>query len=560
MHTTIKTLFILLMSALGAMAQPCMRYSIALQQRQSMAAVQQWGTIKRHMVLKRDGHLYTRFRFTDAVLVSGDSLVAALDAPGGTLGDESERVSGLYMPEEGTTGLWMLERWNGAWRLVADRQGLLLWDGNLLCDGLTTARPKASTWRDSLGMGFIPESAHPKSSAPNITGIQPNTAHAGNGEIVSILGNGFGNAQGNGTVSFRNADDGGQTFVAAPADAYLSWSNNEIKIKIPTGAGTGPVQVSQIGTATSSAVLTIPWARQQVEHNNQNFSNTLIDANQSGGYLMKISDSFAADSARLHRFLEALVQWRCTSYGNITEASTTSFNSTKRDGINLVRLANAGELPAGVLGITYSYFSSCTASKWYTSELDMTFRDTALWSYNPSAAVAGKWDYYSVALHELGHALQLTHVINPNQLMHFSLSKGVRKGTLDSDAVLGVREILSESTLPTTCGSPAHRTLNADVCNDAAFGFFEPGKLLLFPNPGSGTCTLTYFFPEPTITEVALYSSTGNKIWASEPAAASAGINQTTLDPNRLGISFGLYYVVLNSGLGRFTAKWILTR
>ena len=552
--------FILCISAYTLRAQPCVRIPIPLQDRQKMASVQQWGTLTRPMVVERDGHLFTRFRFADAVLVSGDSLATTLEAPGGTLGDVSERVSGLYMPEAGSTGLWMLERWNGAWRLLADRQGLLLWDGERLCDGLNTTLPKPGTWRDSLGMRFIPQSIQPKISAPTITGIQPNTAHAGNGEIVSIVGSGFGNARGNGSVNFRNADDGGQTYVAAPADAYLSWSNNEIKIKIPTGAGSGSVQVSQLGTTTSAAVLNIPWSRQQVEHNGQNYANTLVDVNQSGGYLMKISTSFADDSARLNRYLEALAQWRCTSYCNLTEASTTGFNTTKRDGINLVRLANAGELPAGVLGITYSYFSSCSPGKWYTSELDMTFRDTALWSYSRNAASLGKWDFYSVALHELGHALQLTHVINPTQLMHFSIPKGVRKGTIDSDAVLGVREILSESTVPTTCGPSAHRTLNADVCEDVTFGFFEPGKLLLFPNPGSGICTLTFFFPEPTNTEVVLYSANGSKVWQSDAGFANAGMNQMTLDPTRLGIGFGLYYVVLNSGLGRFTAKWILTR
>jgi hypothetical protein len=70
---------------------------------------------------------------------------------------------------------------------------------------------------------------------PKINNINPLTIHGGTGEMLTITGSGFGNNPGsNGKVYLRNADNGGDTHI--PLDAYdiESWSNTQIKVKVPS--------------------------------------------------------------------------------------------------------------------------------------------------------------------------------------------------------------------------------------------------------------------------------------------------------------------------------------
>jgi IPT/TIG domain len=63
---------------------------------------------------------------------------------------------------------------------------------------------------------------------------------------VTITGTGFGDAQGNSTVTFNST-------LAAPS----SWSDISISVYVPAGATTGPVIVNVAGTNSNSIVFTV---------------------------------------------------------------------------------------------------------------------------------------------------------------------------------------------------------------------------------------------------------------------------------------------------------------
>ena len=86
----------------------------------------------------------------------------------------------------------------------------------------------------------------------------------------------------------------------------------------------------------------------------------------------------------------------------------------------------------GVLGITYSYYSSCATGYWYLNEIDMNLLDTNLWNFDSINVASNLFDFESVVLHELGHAHQLSHVINPNNIMHYSIKRGDNKNNSTS--------------------------------------------------------------------------------------------------------------------------------
>ena len=78
---------------------------------------------------------------------------------------------------------------------------------------------------------------HPKPDAvsPHITSIEPDSAYIG--DIVTIIGTGFGATHDTSKVSFTGVD----------AIVFTSWGSTEIKVKVPVGVQNGKVSVTVNG-------------------------------------------------------------------------------------------------------------------------------------------------------------------------------------------------------------------------------------------------------------------------------------------------------------------------
>ena len=288
-----------------------------------------------------------------------------------------------------------------------------------------------------------------------ISSFSPNPTPAGTtlaSDFLTIQGSNLGTS---GTVFYRNADNGGSNLISAgvPSD-YVSWSSNQITHKIPNGAGTGTfqVQVSGGGTFTSSSTLTIPYAHINI---NSDFSGfpaptrqvaRLVNKNGSGGYSFQYNTNFATNTAAADAFERALQSWQCGIGLNFIISGTTAANAASTsDGINLVFFS--GSLGAGVLGRANIGFSgsangTCNQqnSVWYINDLDIAFTPSPPgggWNFGPGNPSFNQSDFESVALHELGHALGLDHVINTSSVMHFALTNGTTRRTLSNNEING---------------------------------------------------------------------------------------------------------------------------
>jgi hypothetical protein len=112
---------------------------------------------------------------------------------------------------------------------------------------------------------------------PNITtNMSSISKPAGVGEVLTIEGENFGTNKG--VVFFKAADDGGVKYLKGIHDRYIdSWSNTQIKVKVPSkvyygyggaqyigtgGAGTGTlyIRTSSGDTCVSSNALQIPYS------------------------------------------------------------------------------------------------------------------------------------------------------------------------------------------------------------------------------------------------------------------------------------------------------------
>ena len=298
-----------------------------------------------------------------------------------------------------------------------------------------------------------------------ITNFSPTTTSAGSGSQITINGSGFGigPASTNYYVEFAKADDGGQTSVKPALEEYVSWADDKIVVIVPYGAGTGAIKVyNGTSTGVSSTNLTVSYS----VINHLTYQLKHINDNTQGGYTFQLEQGFNGQSNAKNSFLKSISAWTCFTGINWKIGATTTVNQTGYDEINVVRFDTGAELPAGVLGVAYTWYASCASgTKWQIIETDMVFDKERTWNFEDALPKSSEMDFQSVVQHELGHAHNLGHVIDNNDLMHYGISNGTRKTIGQNNRDGGVLQVAFSvaggacsgamtSVIPATCGSP----------------------------------------------------------------------------------------------------------
>ncbi|PVY39963.1 putative secreted protein (Por secretion system target) [Pontibacter virosus] len=342
---------------------------------------------------------------------------------------------------------------------------------------------------DKLESGIkaqIQQESTQATQAPVVTGFSPARTSAGTGAVLTITGTGFGSSRGNGFVEFPNADDGGTTLVRPYASDYLSWTNTQIKVAVPsytqTGgtAGTGRIKVTaNDGTSAMSVgslVIEFAYSNVVAEGGNTPFQPVLIDANRNGGYTIQFAPSLQNRAAAQEGFRRAVNNWVCTTNVNWVVGAATTTESSADDGRSVIRFASPSVTGQGVLARTISKYRGCVSISgtrrdtiFWLTEFDMEINSNITWQYGPGAPGADQFDFETVILHELGHAHQLGHVILPNTLMHYNIGRRTQVRDLTAPDIAGANLVLSRSQNPLACGgrSPMTPKLDGD-CNLAS--------------------------------------------------------------------------------------------
>ncbi len=299
-----------------------------------------------------------------------------------------------------------------------------------------------------------------RSPSAQVEGVDPQSVAAGTGQTITIQGQGFGPAPG--TVFFADADNGGNGFVAALPWHVEEWTNSKITVKVPHRAGTGPILImdGDGGIAFSPFELEVSYAYTNVLSSGQIYAPKLVDhpSRADGGYLFRISGnqsengaSFAEVAGAEAALLAAAGAWQDSVglplyIGHDCPAETSIAFGSEDDGVNLISFDHdAWSVPAqigeNVLAATISRYARCGDSAWELVDVDIIIRrgqaqneaETSLkWSFAGSPA-EDELDFQTVLLHELGHALQLQHVVDPDGVMHYAATHGVAKHELGSE-------------------------------------------------------------------------------------------------------------------------------
>ncbi len=356
---------------------------------------------------------------------------------------------------------------------------------------------------------------------PTITGIAPAATTAGTFSTITISGSNFGPAYaGTTNLEFPDANNGGAGYISTPANHIISWNATTIQAWVPTGAGSGFIRITNdLNQTTVSGInLTINYNESNVVSGGVYYQPHLINQNGAGGYTFKYNTTFNAVPAAVQAWERALQTWRCATYVNFTRSGTTPITCQALDGSNIVTFDGSCAVPAGVLGISYSYYAGCGAGVWYLNENDLKFRTNGTggitWQYGPALPAFAEYDFESVCVHELGHSHQLGHTILPVTVMNYAISNGITRRVLTAGSeVAGGNDIMSRSVIANACGpapmialTPANCTLNAPTAD-------------FIGNPLSGCAPLTVNFTDASLNTPTSWSWT---FPGGAPAASGA--------------------------------------
>ncbi len=303
----------------------------------------------------------------------------------------------------------------------------------------------------------------------SISNISPTTANAGVSDILTINGSGFGSSQGH--IDFIDANGDGTAWISTFPSDVISWSATQIKVKVISRASTGLIRIidSSNGIAQSSQVLTVNWA-----HSNPNvdtgsgeirYENTLRGKDANGGYEFKFAPNFSATNVQ-DSFNRALATWNCGSGVNFEIAGSTTVDEIASDGTNVIvyQALGLGTLASAITWSTYCTINGVLQG-WYVSEMDIRVNSNQNWHYgNGIPGDITKYNFETVALHELGHAQQLGHVGQQGDIMYYSLAPGTRNAELSTETLNGANYVMNKSTTTSVCGQPVMTPYAGSIC------------------------------------------------------------------------------------------------
>lgn len=396
-----------------------------------------------------------------------------------------------------------------------------------------------------------------------INNFSPTTLNGGVRDLLTINGIGFGNTQG--TVNFRDANFGGSQYFTALDTQIVSWNDSQIVVEVPSRAGTGDIQVvtSFNFTITSSNDLTVFYSQINPGNETNAFQSQHFDLNGSGGYTWQMETSFNANAAANASFVRAFDSWVCTTGINWEIGAVTTVDIIADDDVNVIRFDNGAELPDGVLGRCTSRFGSCSNASSpggldiVVTELDIVFNDVFTgdfsvlsWEFGPGTATGFEVDFESVAVHELGHGHQLAHIINPGEVMHYSIANSQNSRDLGASDLAGAADMMDRNINTSVCGTAS---MTASPCSTLGVDEVTLSEnVSIYPNPAKNNLNIVTS-SNFQLEFATIYDVRGRQVITKDLNTSN---NLNTIDVNQL--QAGVYFIKIDLENISTTKKFIV--
>jgi PKD repeat protein len=402
---------------------------------------------------------------------------------GGQVGDKAVKVEPELELELGDIGIFLLVQKDGEWVSESGPQGYIKIDKYTgTASDIFNIYPAFSIQNKIKSITKLPNldinslltkvTINNKRATPSVSSISPKTLSSGTSTVLTIKGLNFKPTIDTSSVQFKNADDGGASYIKALKRDFISWSDTMIKLIVRTKAGTGKIRlvIAGNGITTSTDTLKVSYAHLNVVSGDSiGYETQQIGMNSSNGITWKMNQRFYDSAGARGAFIRSLERWRCGTFINWDTLGHLSHSAIKPDGVNMCAWDTLNNMPNGVLAQCFSYWSGCfnPGLKWFVNELDIRFRirptNTTNWTYGTTQATSNQFHFESVATHELGHGHQMGHVINSAVVMHYSIANGQNKPNLSTDDINAGNYVVNKSGT-SVCGKSIHSKLNSGNC------------------------------------------------------------------------------------------------
>jgi len=408
---------------------------------------------------------------------------------------------------------------------------------------------------------------------------------AGVSETLTVSGYNFGKSFSTSSIQFKNADLVGFPYIPLidPLDT-ISWTDTLIMLRMPsrvqsyttTGLtntpGTGNFKiVNSMGETgfSSSNTLAQTFTVDFALNNRKVFSTAsvkskynLASIKNTGGLILRVDTSISNHPNRYMCVKKAVKDWRCVSGVNIKLTNDTTLQLFKQDSISTIFVSNA---TAG------AFVAATSANIWCGTAAIITDFDTEVigslpFFYDTTGAdlPKGKYDFYEVMLHEIGHGFGLLHTLDTGAVMFYkslyllSTSSatsvpGINRRTLinsSTDDAAGTYQVSSSiASLVGNCGFADVVDVLTGSCGSGQIGIKELFKntleLKAYPNPLSDGNLSLSFKSNDTNVSIDIYDVLGNRVYSEKVETQKD--NNYTHKLNLNNISNGVYIITIGN-------------
>ena len=344
---------------------------------------------------------------------------------------------------------------------------------------------------------------------PTISGFTPDNIVAGDNQLLTITGSGFGvynrgddpsNSGTGSSVLFTNGDQSGGAWTAVSDkdlrddDFDIMWSDTEIQVRVPSTnwergfqlpAASGPIRVRNgcNDSRTSSQDLDIPYALTNFRSQRDGIAKKVGLREQvaapNTGYVLRFNPSMSQTVngvALSDIFTDALSEW-CAKVGADFKIGSQPFQDMNiiGDNVNAVSVTSSGSQSA-VAGLfrSFGYFrfsckgrdESTYAGGYIYSDLDFTVAESFLSNSN-IPEIEKRQILGSALRHELGHAHQLSHAHTvtgqPQPLMKAEVDASSTNYITPNDSAGGNRILTTSAAIIATTQGTCQDNLQRPV-------------------------------------------------------------------------------------------------
>jgi len=431
--------------------------------------------------------------------------------------------------------------------------------------------------------------------------IYPGSWYSGSvdpGWELVVQGQNFGATRGSGNVYFIDANKPTATYPYTLLDDsdFISWSDNEIRIKVPSkinasgftnkipGSGIFYVKNNSGDSVLSNIQIDMPYGiknsatfggKRRIE-----FANA---ENDSTAIIFKLHTNITTYSDPMAELIvrRSVKEWSCNTLANFYVDTVATSANVVGDGISSIYFVSSFT-SATTLASTNMLTTWCTTitgdTVIYPVEIDIkilldpTTIGTGAWFIDTSGALpANRHDFYEVVLHEVGHANILKHVNDINSVMYwttkFSTTASIPEvsrrwiSTNDGDGGFEVVDKSVASALSPSCAAKS-ATYMGESCDGTSIvlGMNRPKQTIInftvYPNPvGNNGFNVAYELDKNSTVNIRLFSHTGQFVRQYNEGTKTKGRYTKEIDTNDM--SSGMYFIILNTNQGQSSSKII---